>query len=81
MAPLYMSETSDYLRKINNMKTKYIVTYQRVETYRHDFIVEANSVNEAEKIAFDMNEEHEWTNTEMAHADENSVTCRKEQDT
>ena len=52
---------------------EYDIVFERKECLRNVIRVKANSQEEAEELAEEENEEYDWGNSEIAHADENIV--------
>jgi hypothetical protein len=58
------------------MKQEFEVVFERKEVLRNVIRVKANSKEEAEEIAEKQNEEYDWSESEIAHADESIVSTR-----
>lgn len=57
------------------MRMKYKVVFERRETMREIFEVEADNKEDAEDKATELCDNHDWTENSIIHGDESIVSC------
>ena len=56
---------------------EYEVVYERKEIRQNVFKVQANSKEEAEEIADELNEDHDWNESSIIHGDDGVIQVRE----